>query len=90
MSKSIKGNSGKARMWRRYLPWVVVLVVGNVIAAIVLYQTVWSYTPEDLESVTLKDDQMILEKYWTLIDLDVSSMALRKTSSTLNRYGRVR
>ncbi len=91
MMNSIKGNNGKARMLRRYLPWVAVLVVGNLVAATVLYQMVWKYGPDDLESTTLKvDHQEILEKYWTLIDLDASSTALRRTSSMKNRYGSVR
>ena len=90
MSDSIKGNDGKARMWRRYLPVVVFLGLGNLTAAIVLYQMVWSYAPDDLESTTLKaEHNEILEKYWTLIDLD-PGISLRKTSSSMNRYGPVR
>ena len=90
MSATTKGNDGKARMWRRYLPCILVLVIVNVVAVRILYQTVWSYTPTDFETIKVKPNhEDIIKSYLTLIGLEVPPTALQRTSQAIDRYGMV-
>ena len=92
MNAETKGNSGKSatlRMWRRYLPWVLVLVIVNAIAVKIMYSMMGNYTSEEkFETIIVKEDhQDIVHNYLTLIGLDVGSRALRKSGQ--GRYGKV-
>ncbi len=92
MSAETKGNNDESttlRMWRRYLPWFIVLVGLNTIAGIFLYNTLGSYsTVEDFETIKVKEHhEDILKNYLTLIDLNVSPRALQKSRNS--RYGQV-